>query len=428
MDMANSFTRLLFCCLLAASNLMEAQTVAPAGRTAQYVRTDSEARTILRRALSVSPIIDGHNDLFIHYFDCDNCPKDLADYRIDTTSKGHTDIPRLRKGLVGGLLLNVFGREKSAESYLQAWDLLYRMEKAHAADLKIVATAAEMRLAMNQGKIAILPSLEGARRLGNNMFLLRAYYKLGLRSVTFAYSTNQLADGSDDTTRYNGISAFGKEMVREMNRQGIIIDMSHISAKAMSDILDVTTAPVIFSHSNVRALCDVNRNVPDEILKRLKLNQGLIMLTPVPYFTRNEHNNWMNTRDSLGNALYQRFIQTPSDSTRLDSIAVGWEQTNPEPEVTIADLADHFDYVRQLIGVEHIGIAGDYDGISFFIKGMENVASFPELLVELVRRDWTEKEIQQITSENFLRVFESIEKRASRLQELSQPSIFEAKE
>ena len=389
----------------------------------KYIIAETSAAKIVADVLKISPVIDGHNDLFVRYFDCKNCPKDLKDYRIDTNNRGQTDIPRWRKGSVGGVLFNVFGRERSIDSYLQGWDLLYRMEDAYKNDLKIVGTSTEMKTTMKQGKIAILPILEGSVRLGNNMYLLRSYYKLGLRSVTFAYQTNQLADGSDDTAKYNGISPFGKEMVKEMNRLGILIDISHISAKAMSDVLDITKAPVIFSHSNVRVLCDVNRNVPDDILKRLKQNKGLIMLTFVPYFTVKEHMDWLNRNDSIGDELYKRSIQNPGDSLEFDKIYAKWQTDNPEPVVTIADLANHFDYVKKLIGVEYIGVAGDYDGISFFIKGMEDVSSFPRLLTELARRGWTAKELRQITSENFLRVFEEVETKAVQLRKALKPSL-----
>lgn len=389
----------------------------------KYIIDETSAKKIVADVLKISPVIDGHNDLLVRYFDCKNCPVDLAEYPIDKINSGQTDIPRWRKGSVGGVMLNIFGREKSIDSYLQGWDLLYRMEEAYKNDLKIVGTSSEMKTAMKQGKIAILPSLEGARRLGNNMYLVRSFYKLGLRSVTFAYSNNQLADGSNDTTRYNGISSFGKEMVQEMNRLGILIDMSHITAKAMSDILDITKAPVIFSHSNARALCDVKRNVPDSILIRLKQNNGIIMLAPVPYFTVKEHINWLDKRDSMGDELYRKFKQNPGDSTELDKINNQWEIDNPEPVVTIADLANHFDYVKKLIGINYIGVAGDYDGMDYFIKGMEDVSSFPKLLTELARRGWTAKELRQITSENFLRVFEEVENKATQLQKELKPSL-----
>jgi membrane dipeptidase len=382
----------------------------------KHVRSTPQAKLIVDKVLKASPIIDGHNDLFIHYMDCKTCPRDLKDYRIDTINKGHTDIPRLRKGGVGGILMNVFGEDKGPKSYLAAWDLLYRMEEAHSKDLKITRSSIEMRQAMKEGKIALLPILEGAIRLENSTAILRTYYRLGLRSVTFAYRTNGLADGSDDTVKHNGVSHIGREMVREMNRLGVLIDMSHISAKAMSDILDLTQSPVIFSHSNARALCDVNRNVPDEILLRLKKNGGLIMLTFVPYFVQKQHKDWLDEGDSI---YYKTIADYPNDSLKIDSIMTGWEKNNPEPQVTVSDMADHFDYVKKLIGVQHIGIAGDYDGISFLIKGLENSSSFPNLLIELARRGWTEAELKLISGENFLRVFAEVEAKSRSINKAS---------
>lgn len=376
-----------------------------------YPLSDDQALTIVKKVLKVSPIVDGHNDLFIHYFDCKNCPRGLSDYRIDTLNSGHTDIPRMRKSGVGGLMLNVFGRERTEESYMEAWDLLHQMEKNYGRDLQIVKSSNEMKAAFKERKIALLPSLEGASRLGDNLELINKYYKLGLRSVTFAYKTNLLADGSDDTIKYNGISSFGKEMVTEMNRLGVLIDMSHISAKAMDDILTISKAPVIFSHSNARALCDVNRNVPDSILQKLKENRGIIMLTFVPYFVKKEHLNWLDDGDAL---YYKTLNDYPNDSLKMESVMTRWE--NSEPIVTVADMANHFDYVKKLIGVDYIGISGDYDGLSFTIKGMEDVSCYPKLLVELAKRGWTEAELRKITSENFLRVFKEVEKQAIALQ------------
>jgi membrane dipeptidase len=376
-----------------------------------YPVSDDQASVLIKKVLKVSPVVDGHNDLFIHYFDCKSCPRGLTDYRIDTLNSGHTDIPRMRKGGVGGLLLNIFGRERTEQSYMEAWTLLRQIEKDYGSDLKIVKSSSEMKSAFKEGKIALLPSLEGAVRLGENLELINKYYNLGLRSVTFAYSTNLLADGSDDTTKYNGISTFGKEMVAEMNKLGVLIDMSHISAKAMDDILATSKAPVIFSHSNARTLCDVNRNVPDSILKKLKENRGMIMLTFVPYFVKKEHMQWLDEGDAL---YYKTLNDYPDDSLKMESIMTRWE--NSEPMVTVADMADHFDYVKKLIGVDHIGMAGDYDGIQFTIKGLEDVSCYPNLLEELAKRGWKEDELRKITSENFLRVFKEVEKQAFAIQ------------
>lgn len=404
---------LLFTCISYFYNLSAQSAL-------KYVKSESEAGKTVVNVLKASPVIDGHNDLFIHYFDCKTCPIDLKDYRIDTIAKGHTDIPRMRKGGVGAMLMNVFGRDTNITSYLQAWDLLYRMEAAHSKDLKVVGTSAEIRSAMKVGKIAFLPILEGALRLKNDPALLRTYYKLGLRSVTMAYKTNGLADGSDDTVLHNGISAKGKEMVQEMNRLGMLVDISHISAKAMHDILDVTQAPVIFSHSNVKALTNVNRNVPDDVLLRLKQNRGIIMLTFVPYFTTNQFSKWTIEGDSLYYATIKKY---PEDTTTLGKIMDQWENENPKPEVTVSQMADHFDYVKKLIGVDHIGMAGDYDGIYFTIKGLEDVSTFPKLLIELARRGWTEAELRKITGENFLRVFEQVEKKAEELKKRMAPIV-----
>lgn len=374
---------------------------------ADYKKTKTKA--IVESILKYSPIVDGHNDLFAWYFGCDykklpKCPQDIEDYPLDTIQRGHTDIPRWRKGGVGGVLLNVFA--DSLATFLDAYDLLYRIEKKYDKDLSVVTSSSEMQKAIHGGKIALLPMLEGSVRLENKLSYLRTFYKLGLRCVTFTYYTSDLGDGSDDKPIHNGISDLGIQMVKEMNDLGIIIDMSHISANAMSNILDVTTAPVIFSHSNVRTICNVNRNVPDSILLRLKENGGMIMIDMVPDHTSNKFAQWMNTGDSL---YYSTKKLYPNDKQFLKETITQWERKNPAPEVSISEVADHFDYVKNLIGVDHIGISGDYDGTEYTIKGLEDVSCFPNLLIELVWRGWTESEIKKITKDNFLRVFKNVE-------------------
>jgi len=378
------------------------------------------ASKLVRRVLANSPVIDGHNDLLIHYFDCKACPLDLADYPIDRPTKGHTDIARWRKGGVGGQLLNVFGGDQSAEGLMAAYDLVRRMESSYPNDIKIAGTSAEMRLAMKQGRIAILPTLEGATRLKGSPALLRSYYRLGLRSVTFAYKTNDMADGSDDAPKHNGVSELGKNMIREMNRLGVIIDISHVSEKAMNDVLNLSQAPVIFSHSNARALTNVKRNVSDATLLKLKANGGVIMLTFVPYFTRLEHSKWLDT----GDRVYEELSKLHGgDKEKMTPGMDKWEKENPEPSVTVADMADHFDHVKRIIGADYIGVAGDFDGISFTIKGLADVSAYPTLLTELARRGWTEAELRKITSENFLRTFEAVEQKAKNLQQTTPPVV-----
>ncbi|MEP6845441.1 MAG: membrane dipeptidase, partial [Panacibacter sp.] len=214
--------------------------------------------------------------------------------------------------------------------------------------------------------------------------------------------------------KHNGISALGKEMVKEMNRLGIIIDMSHISAKSMSDILDITKAPVIFSHSNARSLCNVNRNVSDEILLRLKKNGGLIMLDMVAEHTSDAFGKWMEAGDSLYYSVKEKFS---GNRIKMNEAMDEWEKNYPMPAVTVAEVANHFDYVKNLIGIDYIGISGDYDGMDYPIPGLEDVSCFPILLTELARRGWTKTELKKVTSENYLRVFEAIENKAKMLQQ-----------
>ncbi|MCB9318350.1 MAG: membrane dipeptidase [Lewinellaceae bacterium] len=383
----------------------------------EYPRSEAKAEKIVASVLRNSPIIDGHNDLFAWYYGCNykhlpKCPQDIDDYPLDQITAGQTDIPRWRKGGVGGVQINV--ASDSLSSLLDAYDLLYRLQNTYTSDLEIVRSSYEMGRAMNKGKIALLPMLEGSDALQNKTSLLRTYYKLGLRCVTFTYHTSELADGSDDEPRNNGLSALGREFVQEMNNLGIIIDMSHISAKSMSDILAISKAPVIFSHSNVRKLSDVNRNVPDTILLKLKSNGGLIMIDMVAEHSSMSFSRWMNQGDSLYYAFMKEF---PGDNAKLQETMEAWEKKYPMPLVTVSDVADHFDYVKKLIGIDYIGISGDYDGMDYPIPGLEDVSCFPKVLIELAKRGWSKRELKKITCENYLRVFSAIEQKAQKVQQ-----------
>jgi len=391
--------------------LLAMLSVSAAGQTNRaYSKTEAEARKVVSKVLKASPIIDGHNDLFAWYFGCDykklpKCPQGVEDYPIDRVTKGQTDIPRWRKGGVGGVLLNVFGSDVFDASRESAF--AYLLEKSYPNDLQVVTTTAGMRRAMRSGKIALLLTMEDSEKLKGDISKLDLLYNLGLRCMTFTYMTGPFGDGSDDEPRNNGLSENGKQLVKRMNDLGILIDMSHISPKTMSDILDLTKAPVIFSHSNARGLANVNRNVPDDVLLRLKTNGGMIMLDMVADHVTNQFGKWMKEGDEIYFATKKK---SPDDKAFLKHIMAEWESKNPMPRVSVADVADHFDYVKKLIGVEHIGIGGDYDGMDFPIPGLEDISTFPTLLTELARRGWSEKELRQITGLNFLRVFGEIEK------------------
>jgi len=375
----------------------------------KYQRTEKVATEIVNKFLKTTQIIDGHNDFYHSFFDCTTCHGKITDFPLDSINSGNTNIPLYRKGSVAGQLYNIYGKDRKTENLLKAFDLMYQIAETYPRDFTIAGTAADLRAASRYKKIALLPILEGAVLLQDNVSLLRTYYKLGLRSVTFAYKTNNLADGSDDTARHNGISLLGKDMIAEMNSLGIIIDMSHVSANAMRDILKNTKAPVIFSHSNAYSLCKVNRNAPDDVLLDLKKNKGIIMINFIPFYISQEHADWLTKAEND----WKMKVNELKDTTAADKYYTGiWLKQNPEPTVSVADVANHFDYIKNLIGVDYIGIGSDLgDKYEFTIKGMTDVSCFPSLLIELARRGWTEKELIKITSENFLRVFEDVDKK-----------------
>ncbi|PRY87406.1 dipeptidase [Mongoliibacter ruber] len=383
---------------------------------------------LVAKVLREAPLIDGHNDLLIHYVWCKACPRELDDYKLDTISDGHIDIPRLRKGGVGALLTNIFGRGKEMNEYLQGWDLIYRIEKKYAADFKVAVTSSEVRQVMKSGKIAIIPSMEHTYELVDDLGRLRILYRLGLRSVILAYNNNNIADGAFDEPIHDGLSDYGKELVLEMNRLGIMIDLSHITEKGMLDVLEITRAPVIFSHANARALTDTERNASDQVLLKLKENGGLIMLTPVNYFTTQEaHDYFLVKLDSIGKAFQEKYSNPDQMSDEEIELADAewdaWEAANPHPKVTVKDFVDHFDYVKNMIGVDHIGIGSDFDGMSYLIEGIEDASTFPNILLELANRGWTEKELKKVTQENFLRIFEAVEQKSAELQKIEGPRI-----
>lgn len=373
-----------------------------------YVRTEAEATTLVTKLLQQAPVIDGHNDFYHSFYDCKNCSGKITDASLDSSSTGNTNIPLYRKGMVGGQLYNVYGKDRKVENLLKAFDLMHQMEESYPKVIMIAQSAADLQRAAQQHKIALLPILEGAVLLQDSKELLRMYYKLGLRSITFAYKTNNLGDGSDDQPKHNGISALGMEMVKEMNRLGIIIDLSHTSAKTMEAVLKASRAPVIFSHSNAFALCKVNRNVPDDILQALKKNGGIVMVNFIPQYISQDHANWLVKAEQDWNMKLKELKDTAATDKFYNEV---WLRQNPQPVVAVADVADHFDYLKKTIGVDHIGIGSDLgDYYEFTTTGMTDVSCFPSLLIELARRGWSREELKKIARENFLRVFRAVER------------------
>jgi membrane dipeptidase len=358
-------------------------------------------------------IVDGHNDLFVHYMDCKICPRGLDAYDIRSSTAGDTDIPRLRQGGVGAILINIFSREKSTKDTLAAFDFLRELEAKYGDTFEVAATAADVRSIHKAGRIALIPTMEGAGRLENSPMMLRTLHRLGLRAVTLAYQTNDLADGSNDVPRHNGLSALGRTMVTEMNRTGVLIDLSHVSTKVMNDVLDITKAPVIFSHSSARALVDVERNVPDAVLARIPQNGGIVMISFVPYFSSNAHADWAKREESMSVQISKDFEAKRLTEDEGDQLWTKWQKDNPEPMVGIGAVVEHIEHVRRIAGVDHIGIGSDFDGMPNKVTGLEDVSKFPQLFAALRQKGWSEKDLAKFAGENFLRVMEVAEKTAA---------------
>jgi membrane dipeptidase len=370
-----------------------------------------------RRLLRESILIDGHNDLPWEIRTAKTAPRDVAAYDLRRTTAGDTDLARLRAGGVGGQFWSVYipGEDKAAgyaRVQLEQIDIARRIIARYPEALAFARTADEVEAAFGRGRIASLLGMEGGHSLENSLGALRAYYDLGVRYLTLTHNvTLDWADAANDTARHGGLTRFGEEVVREMNRLGMLVDLSHTSPDTMDDALRVAEAPVIFSHSSARAVCDVPRNVPDAVLGRLRANGGVVMITFVaafvsPEFARQSAPLWKEfQRRSAG--------VDPAEHARVyEEVARGWKP----PVVTIAQLADHFDHVRKVAGVDHIGIGADYDGNTDWPQGLEDVSRYPYLFAELIRRGWSDAELRQVAGGNVLRALRGAEATAARLQ------------
>ncbi|UCF21610.1 MAG: dipeptidase [Gemmatimonadota bacterium] len=377
-----------------------------------------------RKLLQEAPVIDGHNDLPWRIRHDDGAPRDVEAYDLRERTSGQTDLPRLLDGGVGGQFWSVYVPGEHHDSgyarlQLEQIDIGRRIIAKYPEHLQLALTADDVERSMKQGKIASLLGVEGGHAIENSLGALRAYYDLGVRYMTLTHNvTLDWADAAMDSSLHGGLTAFGEEVVREMNRLGMLVDLSHVSDATMSDALDVSEAPVIFSHSSARALCDHLRNVPDSILVRLPENGGVIMVTFVPDFISQE---FQDTMAAWSQQLQELREQAPDRETYMARRAA-FMQTRTLPDVTVGDVADHIEHIRHLIGVDYIGIGGDYDGSTYFPRGMEDVSGYPFLFAELVRRGWSDAELKKITKGNILRVMRQAEETAKRLQRQRPPS------
>jgi membrane dipeptidase len=378
-----------------------------------------EARALLDR----HAVFDGHNDLPWEIRRAE-APLDVVAYDLRARTAGHTDLERLAAGRVGAQFWSVYIPGEIADSgyvrvQLEQIDVARRVIDRYP-ELELVGTADAVEHAMAAGRIASMLGLEGGHAIGNSISLLRTYYDLGARYMTLTHNvTLDWADAATDTARHGGLTAFGEDVVREMNRLGMLVDLSHGSPATMHDALDVTEAPVIFSHSSARALTDHVRNVPDDVLRRIPDNGGVVMVTIVPSFVSEPLRRWGVRQDSLRDELEA----TGVSETDVSEAVEAFRTANPRPDATVADVADHIEHVRDVAGIDHVGIGADYDGISSTPAGLEDVATYPVLIAELLRRGWSEPELAKLTSGNALRVLRGAESVARRLQAERAPGL-----
>jgi membrane dipeptidase len=381
------------------------------------------ARALLRE----SPIIDGHNDLAWAIRRADEHPMDVRAYDLHQRTPFHTDLPRLKQGGVGGQFWSVYVPGEVADSGYARLQLeqidIARQFIALYPELELALTADDVERIMREGRVASMLGMEGGHVIENSLGALRAYYDLGARYLTLTHNvTLDWADAASGPARHDGLTEFGREVVREMNRLGMLVDLSHVSPATMSDALDVAEAPVIFSHSSARAVTDVGRNVPDDILRRLPANGGVIMVTFVPSFISREIVAWQtSTLPGLQQEL-ERKLQGVTDAAARERITREHWSANPAPRATVAQLADHFEHVRDVAGIDHVGIGGDYDGIDDTPLGMADVSTYPVLFAELIRRGWSDEDLRKLAQGNILRAMRRAEEVARRIQEERPPS------
>jgi membrane dipeptidase len=385
-----------------------------------------QAQDFLTRARALHkqvPLIDGHND-YPWALRENNIERDIN--RLDIRSPQpsiHTDIPRLREGGVGGQFWSVYvpaSAQAPVRMTFEQIDIVHRMMRKYPDTFELARTAADVERIFKAGKIASLIGMEGGHAIDNSLATLRMFYAAGARYMTLTHSTNiAWADSGTDQPKLGGLSRFGEEVVREMNRMGMLVDLSHTSPETMDDALRVTEAPVIFSHSVARALNDHGRNVPDGILRQLPKNGGVVMVTFVPSFlspAANEHGKRQQAERDRLRAVF------PNDTARVTSELKAWLQANPEPRATLGDVANHVDHIRKVAGVDHIGIGSDFDGITSVPLGLENVSTYPALTAELMKRGYSNSDVKKILGLNVLRAMKRAEVVAAHLQKQREPS------
>ena len=382
-------------------------------RVAAHPGQERTAESLARaRALhDKGPLIDGHNDY--PWALREKADRDLDKLDIAKPQPSiMTDIGRLRAGGVGGQFWSVYvpvelAGQAAVTATLEQIDIVHRMTQKYPESFELARTAADVERIFAKRKIASLIGMEGGHSIDSSLGALRMFYELGARYMTLTHSRNvPWADSCSDEPILGGLSAFGEEVVREMNWLGMLVDLSHTSPDTMADAIRVSEAPVIFSHSSARALNDVPRNVPDDVLRLLPKNGGVVMVTFVPGFLSRKVADWTAEQASEEARLK---LQFPSDANAVKVGLETWAKAIPAPRATVRDAADHIDHIRKVAGIDHIGLGGDFDGISSVPEGLEDVSTYPALTAELLRRGYSDEDILKINGRNILRVMRAVE-------------------
>ena len=404
--------------LLAAALLATASAAA-----AQPIDARTQAR--IDRILKRTPLIDGHNDLpWALREDFEHRVERLESGTDRATPPLMTDMQRMRAGRVGGQFWSVYitgslTGDEAIRTTIEQIDTARRLIDAYPRHLEFAATADDLVRSHRRGKIGSMLGIEGGRQIGGSLPALRQFYNLGVRYVTLTHNqTTEWADSGTDEPKHDGLAPFGVQVVQEMNRLGMLVDLSHVSPATATDAMAASRAPVIFSHSDAHALNPHPRNVPDDVLRLLSANGGVVMITFVPGFLKAETWTWSQNRSAEEARLKARY---PHSKTQVEAGVKAWEAAHPRPPVNVAAVADHVEHVARVAGFDHVGIGGDFDGISQTVEGLDSVDDYPNLFAELIRRGWSDANLAKLAGGNILRALRRAEAVAESMKDVQPP-------